>query len=129
VRGVGSEIVAGRRIRFPDHEYVAGPWTVDELWVHLSDVHGDGTAGFNAERQASAHFAAHEGFEVVRLYVRAHRSRVENYLGFGALVVGADHHQDGTDTTIVDIPPEHSQWLVDRLASGLIRTDREEIQA
>jgi hypothetical protein len=129
MRGVGSQIVAGRRIRFPDHEFVAGPWTVDELWVHLADVHGDGTAGFNAARQQEEHFKLHEGYEVQRVFVDGPRESVERYLGFGAEIVGVDHHQDGHCTVIVDVPPQHAQYLIDRLASGLYHCTREEIQA
>lgn len=124
----GSTIMAGRRIRFPDHEYVAGPWTDDELFSHCYDDHG-GAPGPSRENNDKAHFAAHEGFEVVRLFVVAKTSTaVEPYLGFGARIEATNVGQYGTEVCI-DIPPEHAEWLRDRLASGLMNATREVISA
>lgn len=131
MRGVGTQIVAGRRIRFPDHEYVGGPWSEggDELATHMFDAHG----GIYTD-DADAHFSAHEGYEVDRLIVHARsREEVANYLGFGAEVVNSNplpaNLQRGMVRVevVVDCPVAHTQWLTERLASGLLFATKQEV--
>ena len=125
MRGVGSQIIAGRRIRFPDHPYVGGPWGEDEEWVHAVDAHGANPSFAGAHDE---HFRLHEGYEVQRVFVGpCPREQLERYLGFGAEIT--ETMPGDPYPYAVDVPPEHAQYLIDRLASGLIGTRREEIQA
>lgn len=124
---IGSQVLAGVRYRFPDHEYENG-MDADTLFVHCYDTHG----GITSTRDS--HFEAHKGVVVDRLYVKAQSvEQIDAYLGFGARIVnvntvgeiaGKPHVE-----VVIDIPPRHTGWLIDRLASGLYHATREELQA
>jgi len=129
----GCQIIDGRRIRFPDHEWVGGPWGEggDELGTHMFDEHG----GIYTS-ELSEHDRAHEGYEVDRLIVHARsREEVANYLGFGAEIINSNplpenlRHGRVIVEVVVDCPVAHTQWLTERLASGLLFATKQEVVA
>lgn len=124
---IGSQVLAGRRYRFPDHEYENG-MSPDELFAHCYDIHSGATA------TRDAHFEAHKGVLVDRIFVKAPTAaQIEAYLGFGARIVNVNTVGEIAGKAhvevVIDIPVRHTQWLIDRLASGLYHATKEELQA